>query len=176
MQYMNVSIGGDGKEGGFGKYTFISSFTTIFNCLICWDIWNNQLSGFVHNYGGNAEEAFFWHFSYVLTKKLHRSKHSAQSLCRLTKKKSKVSGRTKWHFGGVYFFQFWVNFSSSIVSAEPIRRRKLSTGEIFGFVLFVSFIVYGGALVWLHFFSAKSQPEIENRWSKLCVLTLSDCV
>lgn len=58
MQYMNVSIGGDGKEVGFGKYTFISSFTTIFNCLICWDIWNNQLSGFVHNYGGNAEEAF----------------------------------------------------------------------------------------------------------------------
>lgn len=110
MQYMNVSIGGDGKEGGFGKYTFISSFTTIFNCLICWDIWNNQLSGFVHNYGGNAEEAFFWHFSYVLTKKSFTEPNTARNHSLVSLKKSKVSGRTKWHFGGVYFFPILSEF------------------------------------------------------------------
>lgn len=110
MQYMNVSIGGDGKEGGFGKYTFISSFTTIFNCLICWDIWNNQLSGFVHNYGGNAEEAFFCYFSYVLTKKLHRSKHSAQSLSRLTKKNLKFPEEQNGTLAASIFFPILSEF------------------------------------------------------------------
>lgn len=96
MQYMNVSIGGDGKEGWFGKYTFISSFTTIFNCLICWDIWNNQLSGFVHNYGGNAEEAFS-----VISRTFLQKSFTTQIAITLSLKKTKVSGRTKWHFGGV---------------------------------------------------------------------------
>lgn len=172
-QYMNVSIGGDGKEGGFGKYTFISSLTTTFNCLICWDIWNNQLSGFVHNYGGNAEEAFsviyrtFLQKSFTDPNTARNHSLSGLSLKNKSFRKNKIALWRRLFFS----LQFWVNFSSSIVSAEPIRRRKLSTGEIFGFVLFVSFIVYG-VLVWLHFFRLKANRKSKTNVDQNCACWL----